>query len=351
MTEVSVLILHPTPVGRADDVETWVAAARGVLAERHRAGFRAAGAHEVTVVGGPPDGRSFGARLREFVAAHRPAGLIVLGSGAVPLATAADLHRFVDAAAAPGRVALANNRFSADVIAVASAAALADLPDLATDNALPRWLAEVAGYAVSDLRGRWRLGFDIDGPLELVLLGRRPGLPRPPDRVAQRAVDRLGAIRAVVRDPRCEIVVAGRLSAANLAWLERSTMSRTRALIEERGFRTRAAGQRPARSSLGLVLDRDGPDALGARLEELGDAAIIDSRVLLAHRFGADERGWPPPGDRFASDLLLHERIADEWLRRLTRSAAEAPIPVALGGHSLVGPGLRLALDGRRSWT
>jgi hypothetical protein len=145
--------------------------------------------------------------------------------------------------------------------------------------------------------------------------------------------------------------VAGRASAGGLAWLERSTASRTRALFEERGLRTRADGQRPARSSLGLLLDRDGPDALGAILAELGDAAMVDTRVLLAHRFGTDERCWPAAEDRFASDLLLPQRIGDAWLRDLTRSAVHAPIPIVLGGHSLVGPGLRLALRAGRTWT
>jgi hypothetical protein len=100
---------------------------------------------------------------------------------------------------------------------------------------------------------------------------------------------------------------------------------------------------------LGLVLDREGPAALGVILAGLGDAAIVDSRVLLAHRLGADEAAWPPPEDRFASDLLLHEQVEDAWLRDLTRAAADAPIPVLLGGHTLVGPGLRLLIKGRRA--
>jgi hypothetical protein len=82
-------------------------------------------------------------------------------------------------------------------------------------------------------------------------------------------------------------------------------------------------------------------------LARLGDAALVDSRVLLAHRLGADEVAWPAAEDRYASDLLLHERIADAWLRELTRSAAEAAIPIVLGGHTLVGPGLRLAVRRR----
>ena len=99
---------------------------------------------------------------------------------------------------------------------------------------------------------------------------------------------------------------------------------------------------------LGLLLDRDGPAELGRLLARLGDAAVVDTRVLLAHRLGTDEEAWPPPEDRFASDLLLPERIGDAWLRSLTAAAAAAPIPVLLGGHTLVGPGLRLLVERTR---
>ena len=101
---------------------------------------------------------------------------------------------------------------------------------------------------------------------------------------------------------------------------------------------------------LGLLLDRDGPASLAGHLERLGDAAVIDTRVLLAHRFGADERDWPSAEDRFGSDLLLPKRVADPWLRELTASAAGARIPVALGGQTLVSVGLRLLLRTNR-WT
>jgi hypothetical protein len=41
------------------------------------------------------------------------------------------------------------------------------------------------------------------------------------------------------------------------------------------------------------------------------------------------------------------DSIADPWLRALTESARSAPIPIVLGGHTLVGPGVRLALRPR----
>jgi hypothetical protein len=351
MTDVAVLILHPEAGARAGPIERWVAAARADLADRHRTGFLAAGATDVTVAAGPPDDVSFGARVRAFVAHRRPAGLVVLGSGAMPLATAADRRTFVAAAASGTGVALANNRFSADVVAVDGAALLTGLPDLPTDNALPRWLEEAAGVEVADLRRRWRLGFDVDGPLDLVLLAGRIPLPAPPGGAVERVTQRLAALRVVADDRTAELSVAGRVSAAGLTWLERSIPARTRALIEERGLRTAPAGQRPPRSILGALLDRDGPARLGAILAELGEAALVDTRVLLAHTCGRNDADWPAAGDRFASDLLLHEEIGDGWLRELTAAAADGPIPIVLGGHSLVGPGLRLALARSRPWT
>jgi hypothetical protein len=350
MTDVDVAILHPEPGPDAGPLTRVTSAARLEVAERHRRGFLDAGATRAAVLAGPPDGRPFGARLREIVAGLGDGGLVVLGSGAVPLATNADRRGLVAAAAAPDARALTNNRYSADVVAVARArSVLAGIPDLLSDNELPRWLAEHAGVPVEDRRGRTRLGVDVDGPLDLLLLGGRwRDLVPPADGARVRAI--VDAIRAVVADPASELVVGGRVSAANLAWLEANTASRTRALIEERGLRTRRTGQRAAASVLGELLDRDGPGSLGDHLERLGEAAIIDTRVLLAHRSGADAADWPEPEDRFASDLLLPARVADPWLRELTASAVAARIPILLGGHTLVGPGLRLAL-GRRPAT
>jgi CTP:molybdopterin cytidylyltransferase MocA len=348
VTRVVALILHGRPGPGSGPLTAAFAAIRRRHADTLAERFRRAGADDVRIVDEPWDERPFGARLRDAIeTADGAKGIVVLGSGSVPLARIADLRAFVATAGGPAGRALANNAYSADLVAIAGPSRLADLPDLATDNVLPRWLAEQAGFVVDDLRRRWRLQVDLDSPLDVLLVGSRDvdGIETGPARSA------LAAVREICRNPTRELVVAGRASAAGLAWLERSTASRTRALIEERGLRTRPDGQRRARSSLGLLLDRDGPEALGAILSELGDAALIDTRVLLAHRFGTDERSWPVAEDRFASDLLLPERIVDPWLRALTAAARGAPIPIVLGGHSLVGPGLRLALRTDRSWT
>jgi hypothetical protein len=217
----------------------------------------------------------------------------------------------------------------------------------------------VAEIPVSDLRARRWLAMDIDSPLDLLLVDGAQGapadLPLPGGAEAGPVRGRLAALRALALDPGGELLVAGRMASADLRWLERETRSRTRALIEERGLRTAAAGalvgrpnRRPARSILGLLLDRDGPGSLGRHAAVMCDGALLDSRVLLAHRLGADERRWPPAEDRFASDLLLADHVRDPWLAELTAAAAVASVPILLGGHGLVGPGARLALSGQR---
>ena len=400
------LILHPAAPADAGPLVRALAEARRALAERQRGAFLAAGAESAEIVAGPPDGLSFGERLAAEVraragaeakgsalraaAAERAAardaaepaadggGLVVLGSGSIPLARAADLRRFVEAAAGPGGHALANNRYSADVVAISRAADLAGLPPLPADNALPRWLEEWAGVAVTDLRSRWRLGVDIDTPLDLIVL--RDPAARELHATAPLVGERLAALAEVISNRRAELLVAGRVSARTLAWLERGVACRVRALVEERGLRAASAlaqsggkrdgeatsgatagatgNVRPPRSILGELLDRDGPESLAHTVSKLADAAVIDTRVLLAHRAGpADSPTSPSPAsspdaeERFASDLLLPASIADPWLRALASSAATAPSdhPILLGGHTLLNGGLRLLAERARA--
>jgi hypothetical protein len=377
---VFVLIFHAPAAGPGRLVAA-LADARLGLAGHHARGFRALGAADVRIIADADD-RPFGARLREAAATlPADAGLVVLGSGALPLADARDRRGFVLAAAGGGAhtlttdddgpvaaggrpAALANNRYSSDAVAIPGArAVLAGLPDLPGDNALPRWLAERAGLPVADLRGRRALQADLDGLADLALVVRSRRCPVVLRAAAARHASELAATRrrmeaiaAVAADRRAEIVVTGRVSAAGIRRLESVAACRVRAIVEERGLRAadpRAQAdhgppQRPPASVLGLLLDRDGPSALGALLARLGDAAVVDTRVLLAHRLGADERSWPSLEDRLASDLGMADRVADPWLRALTESVDAAPIPVRLGAHSLVGPGLDLLFRAAR---
>ncbi len=344
MTRVVVIILHAAPEPNAGPLVRDFAASRTGNAEAHRRGFAALGVNS-RLVHTHPDDPPLGSRLRAIARDQPGAGLVVLGSGSIPLATRADRRRLEAAAGELDPVVLVNNRYSADVLAIPARIDLAELPDFNHDNEIPRWFAD-RGITVHDLRDRWRLQVDLDSPVDVFLTGlrRRASANGLRDPALQRVRSAAARIRQTTARSTAEFLIAGRTSAGVLRWVERHTASRTRALIEERGMKTAQRDQRPTRTSLGTLLEHDGPAALGAVVAPLADAAVIDTRVLMAHQFGRAESAWPVAEDRFASDLLLHEQIENPWLRDLTRAALEASVPILLGGHTLVGPGLRLLL-------
>ena len=181
---------------------------------------------------------SFGELLAR--AAPKSGGVVVFSAGAVPRLNARDAGSLLEAASAGTRVALTNNRYSSDICAVGDSSVLRQVPALPSDNALPRWLGERAGFDVRELGGRGRLALDIDSPLDIALWALAPDVP-PWARVAatrqQLAVPRADDLRALARDPRRELLVFGRASSWTLRWLEQNVRCRVRFLAEERGLR------------------------------------------------------------------------------------------------------------------
>ncbi len=311
----------------------------------------------------PPDGGAFhwgrwyGAAAREALGAAAGPVDAIGYAGAGSLALLAD--GALDALLSPiaGEV-VANNRWSADAFVVAGdlEAALVALDDCPTDNAAARAL-EAAGFTVRDLGAAPWSRFDVDTPLDLALRRVAATLPdarRPSEAVGRflsmaqlpggRALEvpRIEELGAVVRDRSAELVVAGRLPAATLAFLETETACRVRAFVEERGMRS-AQGTGVPRSVLAALLQRTSPAELIDELCRLGDAVVLDTRVLMAALAGsADAASWPAPEERFAADFGDHARVGTPWLAELARSAAEASVPVLLGGHALVSDGLRI---------
>lgn len=255
---------------------------------------------------------------------------------------------------------VANNRFSADAFVVAGDGptldrALAALDGCDSDNAAPRRL-EDAGFRSRDLGAAPWARFDVDTTLDLALLRlstRLPGM-RPLDgsvggflEMARLPgggaleVPHLERIGGVVRDRDAELVVAGRVPASVWQHLETETACRIRCLVEERGMRS--ARESAPRSILAALMRRASPAALVEELGRLGDAVVLDTRVLMASLAeSADAGDWPPEEERFASDFGDHARIETPWLRELTQAAASAPVPFLFGGHALVSDGLRL---------
>jgi hypothetical protein len=258
---------------------------------------------------------------------------------------------------------ITNNRFSADAFVVAGDldAALDALEGCDADNGAARYL-EGAGFTVRDPGETSWSRFDVDTTLDLALLRvatRLSGMRRPDRSVtaflematlpggAALEVPHLAAIGEIMRDRTAELVVAGRVPVGTWRELETETACRVRCFIEERGMRSaRTAGEAP-RSILAAFMRRTSPAELVTELARLGDAVVLDTRVLMAAvRGSADADAWPPEEERFASDFGDVARIETPWLRELVEAANASSVPFLFGGHALISDGLRLIMAG-----
>ena len=284
MRPVAVRILHPDP---GPCRRPHRALGRRRTGERRRApSGRVRGRRARTTSGsspGRPTIHRSDARLRDLVRADRPAGLVILGSGAIPLATAGDRREFVAVRRVRGSAGpreqplLGRHRRDRP-----SRRDLADVPDLAGDNALPRWLDEVAGYAVGDLRRRWRLAVDIDGPLDVVLTGGFDGAESA-DAAAVDLASGLGRAwrRSVgsTADPhggaaRRRADVGRDASSGSNGGRHRGREPSSRSAACGRG----STGQRPGRvRPRGVARSRRARARFGDHLARLGDAALVDT--------------------------------------------------------------------------
>jgi CTP:molybdopterin cytidylyltransferase MocA len=306
-----------------------------VLAVTTDAAARASFAPIAEVV--PPRTSPFhlGRELREIVRARKLERLCVTGAGFGALLRVADLRGVREKIEGTDSALVANNYYSGDLVAFTPATALDAIELPAADNPLPRLLHQQAGLPSVELpRGAVWL-FDVDTPTDATILVRDTRCPPTVKRVGaweNELGSRIDAILGLLATPEVEVCVAGRVGAPVWSFLETQTACRVRVLSEERGMQAAgrdASGE--ARTVLGFLYDDLGPERFFARMAELGSGLILDSRVLFAH-LGLR----PSAEERFASDVFDVAAIRDERLAAFTRAAEHAPMPVLLGGHSIV---------------
>lgn len=281
----------------------------------------------------------FGRRLGEIIARYGMERCFYLGGGAGPLLPVSEMEAVADAILAADRLLITNNFYSSDFVAFGPTSVLWNYPPPDNDNELAWLLGEKAGLPIRELPRSGATQLDVDTPTDLFTLSIHPGTgPHTQRCLADMDLDTsaLEAALPFFLDREAEILVAGRVSSATWSYLERETACRTRVLSEERGMRASGRQARgEVRSLLGYHLEAMGITRFFETLATLGQAVFLDNRVILAHR-GL----WPPAADRFYSDLRRPEQVADPFLRELTEAAMMAPVPVVMGGHSLVAGGM-----------
>ncbi len=286
----------------------------------------------------------FGQSLADLISRRRPDAVVYLGAGFGPFIDQELLDEIVGRLGRSDALVLANNIFSADLVAFRPPEALFKVSLPARDNPLAQVLHRQAGLPIAELPRSAKTQFDLDTPTDLAVL-KYHGVDRPRlGRLVADApidTDRLEAAAAYLVEPYAEIVVAGRVGSYVLAYLERETACRTRVFSEERGMQADGREERgQVRSVLGFLLEAVGVEGFFGRMAQLGQALFLDSRVLFAHLGLRLSRA-----DRFYSDSGDPTAIEDPLARRITAAALDAPIPVVMGAHSLVSGGLYAIID------
>ncbi|MFO8060597.1 MAG: hypothetical protein R6U70_08080 [Bacillota bacterium] len=295
-----------------------------------------------------PDGEfHFGRHLKYVTEKYGLDSVIYLGGAALPLIRPSDFEWIAHQLRYFKNVVVVNNVQSADLIAFTPATSLdcIDLPE--NDNFLGFLLRE-AGMRRMLIENSARINFDIDTPMDMLILEQCRNVG--PE--SRRALDRLNlsrdnliraldVIRESGRDRYAEVALIGRVSPAMMAVINANIPVRLRVFSEERGMKAlRREETGEAVSLLGYFLEAVGPERFFRHLSSVADVALVDTRVLMAHLQLALSAA-----DRFYSDLGMMERITDSYLREFTEAAYSAPLPVVLGGHSLVYGGLWAILD------
>lgn len=297
-------------------------------------------AHTEVDVDRPGEPFHIGRRIKEVVTRYELERPVYAGSG-LPLIKASDLAQVAKTLGESEKAVVANNFFSADLIGFVPGSVVEqiDLPN--NDRIIPRLMRDEAGLENKSLARTMENQFDLDTPGDLAILagagGAGPNLQRHIDGLGI-DLSRLERASRLFTDRAAEVVVAGRVGTQTWQYLESETASRVRLFAEERGLQ--AAGRDvngKARSLLGFHLKSVGPRRFFQDLAEMGQAAFIDTRPLLAHMRLRVSRA-----DRFLSDVMQAAGIVDPWLGEFTAAACEAPIPVVLGGRSLVASGVQL---------
>jgi hypothetical protein len=293
----------------------------------------------------PGEAFHFGRRLAGLIEQSGAQRVLYAGGAAAPLLSAERWSEILARLREAGRLVITNNVHSSDWAGFAPATEAASLiARQANDNGIAWALANEAGWPVESLPPSAAARFDLDTPMDLLIAQRHPGsgphLRRYLDGLDWEAPHLDGVLAEMAREGG-SLMIAGRVSEAAWAALERATRCWVRVFAEERGMRASGRQARgEVRSLLADHLQQVGVEGFFDELAELANGVLLDSRVILAAR-GL----WPSKRDRFNSDLHHWEEVKEPFLRRFTRAAAQARIPVVLGGHSIVAGGLMALVE------
>ena len=205
-------------------------------------------------------------------------------------------------------------------------------------------LSEGKGTSVIEIPRSAETQFNIDIPSDLATLSlvEKSG-PKLKSFITQQTDQLDRAVKAqwnasqhfLKRDS--EVFIYGRTSSRVWSYLETEAACKIRIISEERGLKSAPQGHQ-AKSILAYLIRAYGPQEVFCKLlPQFCSAAFVDLIPIIEHMNIACSRN-----DRFLADLLQHDAIDNEELREIIVAINQSPIPIAIGGHSLVSSSLEI---------
>lgn len=289
----------------------------------------------------------FGRTLSTLVSENELERVLYLSGAGSPLMSRQEFIDIAKALDEHKEYLIVNNVQSADIVAWAPGNALdrIELPTmdnglgylLRHDGKLPRWLLP---HSVG-------VHFDIDTPTDIQMARLiEAGGPRTQAAMAQLPweLDRFVWMREeLTKKGRIPgLWMSGRVGGPVIQHINTYLLARLRVMSEERGMKS--MGQEGmVHSFVASYIEAAGFEGFFRYLEKSVQVALIDTRPLFAH-FKLQQS----ENDRFSSDLGYWQQIEEPWIRDFTKGAAEAKIPVILGGHTLILGGIWALVESLR---
>ena len=279
-------------------------------------------------------GRALQAAVRKY-AVRRP---LYFGAAAVPLLSPETLEGICHRLLESERTVVTNSAGSADFFGFHPPEALGRIPlPAAHDNSVPDLLARLGGLRVDQLDPAVQTTFDVDTPTDLAVLAVQTGIKHHARRYLESSrldVHALETAMPLLIREQARKTLIGRVKTELWATGAMGLLGPKRLFVEERGMQSRGRHTRAeVRTLLADLYVALGAQRFFERLAEYSDVILFDSRPLLYH---LSPGILQLPADRFRSDLGEVDAITDPTVREFTAAALDCPVPLILGGQSVV---------------
>ncbi len=287
---------------------------------------------------------NLGRRMSEIIAEEELEGVFYIGGAAGPLLTVEEINAFARQVKETPAIVMTNNVQSSDMLVFAPADAINRVHVLPEkDNPLGNLLRNT-GLEKVLMPHSTGIHFDIDTPTDMLILSLHPHLgPKTKEFLAELPYDISHIVRAkhYMALPYADIMLSGRVGSPVMTRINSMIRCRLRVYSEERGMKYLKREEKELVKSLfARHMELEGMENFFAYIAELVHVLFMDTRIIFAHH-----KLHLSDNDRFYSDLLMEERVENEFARELIRAIKAAPLTIVPGGHSIVSGGIWVLID------